>query len=84
MGDSWNKKENWVEEMRIVDAKAKKSEGAENESVEQLSYLSAESFRTSVSCCTLEGSRLRSLMERTLDVESAETCKSVADTKRHC
>ena len=23
MGDSWNKKENWVDEMRIVDAEAK-------------------------------------------------------------
>ena len=39
MGDSWDKKpEDWVEEMRIVDAEAKKPEGAENESVEQLSF----------------------------------------------
>ena len=34
MGDSWVKKpEDWVEEMRIVDAEARKPEGAENESV---------------------------------------------------
>ena len=40
VGDSWDKKpEGWVEEMRIVDAEAKKPEGAENASVEQLSYL---------------------------------------------
>ena len=38
MGDSWDKKpEEWVEELRIVDAEAKKPEGAENEPVEQLS-----------------------------------------------
>ena len=33
MGDSWDKKpEDWAEEMRTVDAEAKKPEGAENES----------------------------------------------------
>ena len=38
MGDSWDKEpEDWVEDLRIVDAEAKKPEGAENESVEQLS-----------------------------------------------
>ena len=37
-GDSWDKKpEDWLEEMMIVDAKAEKPEGAENESFEQLS-----------------------------------------------
>ena len=38
MGDSWDKKvEDWVEDTRVVDAKAKKPEEAENESVEQVS-----------------------------------------------
>ena len=44
MGDPWDKMPgNWVEEMRIVGGEAKTPEGAENESVEQLSYLPAES-----------------------------------------
>ena len=79
MGDSWNKKlEVWVEEMRIVEAEAKKPGGAENESVEQLSYLPAKSSCASVCCCSLEGSRLRSLMERTVLTKS---CKSVTEIK---
>ena len=40
-GDSWDKKpEDWVQEVRVVDAEAKKPEGAENEPVEQLSSAS--------------------------------------------
>ena len=73
MGDSWDKKpEDWVEEMRIVDAEAKKPEGAENESVVQLS--SACRNRPN-RCELLLTGRLQTELtngENCLDVESAE------------
>ena len=83
MGDSWNKKpEDWVEEMKIVDAEAKKPEGAENESVEHLSSAGRIVLNK---CGSPEGSRLRSLMERTVLMwRLPKSCKSVAEIKRHC
>ena len=73
MGDSWDKKlEDWVEEMRIVDAEAKKPEGAEIESVEELS--SAGRIVLNKLELLLTG-RLQTeitIGENCLDVESAE------------
>ena len=73
MGDSWDKKpEDWVEEMRTVDAEAKKPEGAENESVEQLS----SAGRILLNKCELRlAGRLKTEItngENCFDVESAE------------
>ena len=76
MGDSWDKKpEDWVEEMRTVDAEAKKPEGAENESVEQLSSAGRIILNK---CELLLTGRLQTEItngENCLDVESAEKLK---------
>ena len=73
MGDSWDEKpEDWAEEMRIVDAEAKKPEGAENESVEQLSSAGRIVL---TKCELLLTGRLQTEItngENCLDVESAE------------
>ena len=73
MGDSWDKKpEDWVEEMRIVDAEAKKPEGAEKESVEQLSSAGRIGLNK---CELLVTGRFQTEIthgENCLDVESAE------------
>ena len=71
--DGWHKKpEDWVEGMRMVDAEAKKPEGAENESVEQLS----SAGRNILNKCELRlTGRLQTEItngENCLDVESAE------------
>ena len=64
VGDSWDKKpEDWVEEMRIVDAEAKKPEGAENES-DQCELLLIGRLQTEITSG-----------ENCLDVESAENLK---------
>ena len=72
MGDSWDEKpEDWAEEMRIVDAEAKKPEGAENESVEQLSSAGRIVL---TKCELLLTGRLQTEItngENCLDVESA-------------
>ena len=61
MGDSWDKKpEDWVEEVRIVDAEAKKPEGAENES-DKFELLLNGRLQTEITSG-----------ENCLDVESAE------------
>ena len=69
----WTKKpEDWVEEMRIVDAEAKKPEGAENESVEQLSSAGGIVLNR---CELLLTGRLQTEItdgENCLHVESAE------------
>ena len=67
--------EGWVEEMRIVDAEAKKPEGAENESVEQLSSAGRVVLNK---CELLPTGRLQTEItngEDCLDVESAEKLK---------
>ena len=76
MGDSWDKKpEDWVEEMRTVDAEATKPEGAENESVE---WLSSAGRIILNECVLLLTGRLQTEItngENCLDVESAEKLK---------
>ena len=71
IGYSWDKKlEDRVEEMRTVDAKAKKPEGAENESVEQLSFAGRNVLDK---CELLLTGRFQT--ENCLDAESAEKLK---------
>ena len=76
MGDSWDKRpEDWVEEMRIVDAEAKKPEGAENESVEHLSSAGRIILNK---CELLLTGRLQTEVtngENCLDVEPGEKLK---------
>ena len=83
MGDSWHKKlEDWVEEMRIVDVEAKKPEGAENESVEQLSSAGRIVLNK---CELLLTGRFPTEItngENCLDVESS--WKGAAEIERHC
>ena len=76
MGDSWGKMlEDWVEEVRTVDAEAKKAEGAENESVEQLSSAGRIVLKK---CELLHTGRFQTEItngENCLDVESSEKLK---------
>ena len=76
VGDSWDKKpEDRFKEMRIVDVEAKKPEGAENESVEQLSAAGRNVLNK---CELLLTGRLQTEItdgENCLDVESAEKLK---------
>ena len=82
MGGSWDKKpEDWVEEMRIVDAEAKKPEGAENESVEQLSSAGRIALNK---CELLLTGRFQTEItngENCLDVEFAEKLQECREDK---
>ena len=72
MAPGTKKQEDWVEEVKIVHAEAKKPEGAENESVEQLSSAGRMVLNK---CELLLTGRLQTEItngENCLDVESAE------------
>ena len=69
------KPDDWIEELRIIDAEGKKPEGAENESVEQLSSAGRIVLNK---CELLLTGRLQTEItngENCLDVESAEKLK---------